>query len=305
MSKVDLEPLPMQQLTRAAVAVLPGSAGTNAEIHAGVLALLPEDVRNRIESDPEVAQSFYDRLAAAKSNLKKAGLLVNHSRGLWRLGDPHKIISHKALPAPKPSRTLAKIWGDLPPPSRSSGLELRGLRNAELVALYPQVAAELRRRKIIRTMNLVGEFAERLAADALGGRLATAAQKGWDVELPDHRRIQVKARTVTDPTNNGQRQLGVIRVKDGQDIADSFHELCIVLFDGRLQVGRAVLLPVDVVRDLLGPLVAHVNGRTVFATDAVMFHPEVKDVTPAFRAAADSLDRTAEWPSAIQLSQLR
>ena len=303
MPRVDLERLPMQELTRAAVAALPGSEGTNGEIHTAVLALLPEDVRTRIVREPEVAQSFYDRLASAKTNLKKAGLLVRLTQGRWRLANPHENGQVRP-PSPKPSGALAEIWSCLPPPSRSSGLQLGGLRNAELVALYPQVAAELKRRKIIRTMNLVGEFAERLAADALGGRLATAAQNGWDVELPDGRRVQVKARTVTDPSNNGQRQLGVIRVKDGQDIANSFHELCIVLFDGRLQVGRAVLLPVDVVRGLLGPLVSHVNGRTVFATDAVMFHKDAKDVTVTFRAAADALGRSAEWLTTAQLSRL-
>lgn len=48
-----------------------------------------------------------------------------------------------------------------------------------------------------RTNNIVGEFAEQLVSDALGGTLAPTDNKAYDLELPDGRKVQVKARRLT------------------------------------------------------------------------------------------------------------
>ena len=79
-----------------------------------------------------------------------------------------------------------------------------------------------------RTNNIVGEFAEHLVADALGGTLAAPSQKDYDMTLPDGRTVQVKARKLTG------------KYKYSETLSDihswNFNVLIIVLFndDGTL-----------------------------------------------------------------------
>ena len=56
-----------------------------------------------------------------------------------------------------------------------------------------------------------------------GGEQAPPSERSWDVLHPDGRRLQVKARFVSDPPKRGQDELSVIRSFD-------FDALVAVLF---------------------------------------------------------------------------
>jgi hypothetical protein len=66
---------------------------------------------------------------------------------------------------------LISAWRSLPP-HPPSDLGLGSMAATDLVAVYPEVLDELRRRGLIRTDNLVVEYAEFLVARALRGTLA-------------------------------------------------------------------------------------------------------------------------------------
>src|SRR5436305_36507 len=143
------------------------------------------------------------------------------------------------------------------------------LTNAELLALSGGALAELRERGVVRTANApAGDLAERLVADAMGGRLAPNSQKSWDVLVPatvsdtPARRVQVKARVVTDPANAGQRQVSAFRSWDCDSVM-------FVLFDRTYRVRAAALVPVLIVREHSTHVVFTASDR-VFATDAML-----------------------------------
>lgn len=78
----------------------------------------------------------------------------------------------------------------------------------------------------------------------------------------DGERLQVKARVVTDPRANGERQLSVLRSWD-------FDAAVVVLFDDDFRVWRAARLPVETFQ-AAARFVEHVSGYRVFATDELL-----------------------------------
>jgi len=157
-------------------------------------------------------------------------------------------------------------------------VDLSKLSIAELFALYSGILRELRDRKIVRTSNApAGDYAEYLVAAALGGELVTSSEKSQDV-VANGRRIQVKSRVIASPKSVGQRQLGVIRTFD-------FDDLAIVLFTADYSVWKAVLLPAEMAHQR-SIYRKYVNGRVLFATDPLMGEPGVEDLTERLRAAS-------------------
>jgi hypothetical protein len=143
------------------------------------------------------------------------------------------------------------------PSSRSVG---------DLLGRSREILAELRALGVIRTDNApAGDYAEWLVAQATEGELEASSSKSYDIlgpasdEFPEGERIQVKARTVSDPPKKGQRQLSVFRSWD-------FDSLVAVLFDDRFGVMRAAHLPAPEV-EARSSRVEHVNGWRVHATD--------------------------------------
>jgi hypothetical protein len=119
-------------------------------------------------------------------------------------------------------------------------VNLTDMRAGELLGLSRSILAELRQRGVIRTGNApAGDYAELLVRVATGGELAPNSQKSWDVLTPAAERLQVKARVVTNPRTQGERQLSVFRSWD-------FDAVVIVLFDDGFGVWRAVRVPVAV-----------------------------------------------------------
>ena len=141
----------------------------------------------------------------------------------------------------------------------------------ELLALYVQVLAELRRRGTIRTNNTVGEYAERLVADCLHLDLQTSSTAGYDAVDADGTRYQVKSRRVT--AHNPSTQLGDIKDLEG------FDYLIGVLFNEDFTVRRVLKIPRDVV-----PRYARIfrDAYRLHVQGALLSDPRVEDVTGLF-----------------------
>ena len=154
--------------------------------------------------------------------------------------------------------------------------ELASRTNSELFALYRAILRELRIRGVVRTENApAGDYAEFLVASALEGTLAPNSEKSYDV-LANGRRIQVKARVVSDPIKSGQRQLSPFRSFD-------FDEAVILLFDDAdYSIRHAVSVPVEIVKDA-AVYNAHVNGHIVHARPALITGPGSTDITSLLR----------------------
>ena len=142
-------------------------------------------------------------------------------------------------------------------------INLGALGVGQLLALSRAILAELRRRGVIRTGNApAGDYAELLVQRATSGELAPNSQKSWDVLTADGERLQVKARVVTDPRANGERQLSDFRSWD-------FDAAVVVLFDDAFRVWRAARLPIETFQ-AAARFVEHVSGYRVFATDELL-----------------------------------
>lgn len=160
---------------------------------------------------------------------------------------------------------------------RGKNLDLRSLSTGELLALSRAVLTELKERGVIRTGNApAGDYAELLVQVATEGELAPNSQRSWDVLTPEGERLQVKARVVTNPRAQGERQLSVFRSWD-------FDAGVIVLFDDTFRVWRAVRVPVETLQ-AKARYVGHVRGHRVIARDDLLDSGE--DWTARLREAA-------------------
>src|ERR1700735_1394878 len=137
--------------------------------------------------------------------------------------------------------------------------DLSAFSESDLFSLYREILSELKSRGVIRTKNApVGDYAEYLVATALGGRLAPNAEKSWDVLGSDGKKLQVKARVVSDPPAPGQLQLSPFR-------SFSFDFAVVVLLSAAdYTVWRASKVPRYVVESSAVHR-AHVNGSILFA----------------------------------------
>lgn len=157
--------------------------------------------------------------------------------------------------------------------------EAGSLTTAELFEQYATALRELRARDVLRTNNLpAGDYAEWLAHRALGGSLATPAEKSFDLTMADGTLVQVKARTVSPRVRAGQLQAGVFRSWD-------FDQAVFVQFaEADYRVVKASLVPMEEVRQS-ATWTKHVNGWRVFMTPALMSAPGSVDITDAMIAA--------------------
>ena len=156
-------------------------------------------------------------------------------------------------------------------------MDLSSMSTGELLALSRGILAELKDRGVIRTGNApAGDYAELLVRVSTGGELAPNSQRSWDVLTPDGERLQVKARVVTNPKTQGERQLSVFRSWE-------FDSAVVVLFDDEFRVWRAARLPVELLREQ-ARFVKHVSGYRIIARDELLNAGE--DWTERLREAA-------------------
>lgn len=157
-------------------------------------------------------------------------------------------------------------------------LRQRGI--SELLGIYGQVLEELYKRGVIRSANApTGDYAEWLVQRALGGELQPNSNKSADLTVRK-KKIQIKARVLSDPEKSGERQLSPFRSWD-------FDDAVIVLFNRRYAVQRAT-------RIKAGELKAAaredkwVSGHRVIARDELL--DRGRDITEKLQEAAAGQD---------------
>ncbi len=115
------------------------------------------------------------------------------------------------------------------------------VRTRDLLEQIAKAENELLRRGVIRSGRLAGDYAEWLVQQTLGGKLAQSqAERGYDLELPDGKRVQVKGRRETagrPPTHWDFTRL-------------DFQEFVGVVFDHDFHVVAAYRADVKAVEDL-------------------------------------------------------
>jgi hypothetical protein len=179
--------------------------------------------------------------------------------------------------APVPANSIEELSA----PADAFTLSTPNVR--ELLQLYAGVLDELRERGILRsTNNPVADYAEWLAASALGLELVSNSVAGYDASGPDGTLYQIKGRR---PTAAGSsRQLSSIRGLDRPGPAP-FDILVGILFRPDFSIMRAAAIPIAVVRELATPD-PHVNARRFILRDSVWDAPGVEDITESIAGAA-------------------
>lgn len=156
-----------------------------------------------------------------------------------------------------------------------------------LLRLFAATLEELRRRQLVRSgNNPVADYAEKIAAHALGWDLIRKSGAGHDGEDADGGRFQIKSRRVT--THNASRQLSCLRNMDSKP----FDYLVGIVFDAEFNIHRACVIPLSVVRTR-ARFSKHVNGHILHLHDELWSIPGVRDVTPEMIAAAKAVCKGA------------
>ena len=158
--------------------------------------------------------------------------------------------------------------------------DLRTNSAEDLLRLHYRVLDELKTRGIIRSANApIGEYAELLFCEAFGWKQSEKnSNAGFDATDQDGRRIQIKARRMI---GIGSRQLGSIRNLP----ANPFDSLAAVLFAKDLEIVRAAIIPLDVVK-AAAVHDRYTNSFRFMLEDAVWNIESVRDVTDDIRRAA-------------------
>ena len=156
---------------------------------------------------------------------------------------------------------------------------LAGLNTLELLRLQAQAVAELRAREIVRTNNNpLADYAEYLAARALGLDLGVNSQTGHDGKDVHGLRYEVKSRRVT--STNPSRQLSSIRKLHEKH----FDWLLAIIFDETFTVEQALLLPHEAISDYATHR-EHTNSHILVMKGPVLKDHRLKDITERIRTA--------------------
>lgn len=212
--------------------------------------------------------------------------LSNIEIGLKQL----RPMSGMTLPTLSSCMTAVRAYADFRSSGPAPGMRVVARHEAEpapatapavirLLSRHEHTLNALRAHGLLRTGNLVGDYAEWLFAQAFGWRLCPNSQAGHDATDGAGRRYQIKARRLRHP--GASRQLGALRRLPER----SFDVLAAVLFDAAFGVQRAILLPFDVVALRATPE-PRTNSWRFMLNDVVWRLPGVGDVTAELRAAA-------------------
>ena len=158
--------------------------------------------------------------------------------------------------------------------------DLRTNSAEDLLRLHYRVLDELKTRGLIRSANApIGEYAELLFCEAFGWKRSERnSNAGFDATDEDGRRVQIKARRLI---GIGSRQLGAIR----NLTANPFDSLAAVLFAKDLEIVRAAIIPLEIVK-AVAVHDRYTNSFRFMLDDAIWDVENVRDVTDHIRRAA-------------------
>lgn len=153
------------------------------------------------------------------------------------------------------------------------------LSSRQLLDLHCDVMDELRRRGIVRSSNNpVADYTEALFARAMNASLSTNSQAGFDALGADGTRYQIKGRRLT--AGNRRMQLSAIRNLDGSP----FDQLAAVIYDHRLCVQHAALIPIEVVRRV-SKYSEYTNSHALHYRRQLLEEAGVVDITAQLKIA--------------------
>jgi hypothetical protein len=160
-----------------------------------------------------------------------------------QLDAAEKVLVDRGVGAVINSAPLAKFGFETPPTERS----ISTLPLEDLLAIWVNVMRELKEQGVVRSTNrpLVGDYAEMLAASALGAKRPDGPDRGVDL-VAGERRFQVKARM--DPLGRPATHFDISNLDDHRfDVFVGF------VFDEHLQVRDAWEVDWELLRDLASP----------------------------------------------------
>jgi hypothetical protein len=115
--------------------------------------------------------------------------------------------------------------------------------DAQIVALYGEVMAEMHKRSIVRSgNNPIADMAETVVADYFGVDPEPPNRKAYDVKTKDGKRIQVKALRRTKATRRGLSALRAL----------CFDYVAVVIFEFDMKLVEVVMIPRAVVEVHMG-----------------------------------------------------
>jgi hypothetical protein len=156
------------------------------------------------------------------------------------------------------------------PTKRASSLS--ELSTKELLILHAEVSAELCARGVCRSgNNPVADYAEGLAAKALGLQLAKESTTGFDATDSSGLRYEIKARRIT--TTSKATMLSAIRGLENKH----FDLLIAVVFNEDYTVNRAVMIPHKTV-EKIARFRKHVNAHILMLRD-IWKAEDARDIT--------------------------
>ena len=152
----------------------------------------------------------------------------------------------------------------------------------ELLIGYRTALDALRERGVIRSVHVIADYGEWLAASALGLTLAPGgSNKGHDAVDPGTgKRYQVKVRQLTPPYFQPDLR------GQGDVTDDPFDHLVGILLDTDFAVTRAIVVPLDVVQRR-AKRIAYNNGWRLHMASGLLAEAGVRDVTDLLRREAD------------------
>jgi len=152
-------------------------------------------------------------------------------------------------------------------------MNLESLSILNLLGQFADILDELKRRGVVRTRNNpVADYAEWLAADALGLALERNSKSGFDAKNNKGERFQIKGRRL-DVTNKS-RQLSVIR----NLAAKEFDYLIGILFDHDFKVIEAYKIPYKLI-EKYARFSEHQNGYILQLKGPIIQEASVEDIT--------------------------
>lgn len=161
----------------------------------------------------------------------------------------------------------------------------------EIVELWKSynTSSELLKKKLGRTSNLVGEYAEFLIKEFLEGELLTASAVSADIKAPNGELHQVKSRKIS---NNLTTQLGIIR-------SWNFDYLTIVLFDKNGGIIKSLICQKSI-SEQYAIYNEHQNGWVISTTEKFLNDSNHIDITKHLRKMNNDSELAFEKFSTIK-----
>lgn len=145
-------------------------------------------------------------------------------------------------------------------------IDLNRLSETDLLSLVYKATKELKSRGVIRTQNLVGDYAEYLVSQRLNLTLLTSSEKAIDAVDSNGKTYQIKARRLTVGTSTPT--IKSLRSFD-------FDYLVLVLFNEDYSLKSCGLLTSSLAKELAIPN-PRVNGYRLNLSPKLFSNPKVK-----------------------------